>query len=196
MVKAFAVTLLPIILLGGTYRIAEPDVLSEVQNRQNRAVKEIERQSKREIDEIKKLKGEPLARAQKTFSYYVDPTYTLLEDIPRVDRNGNKIGVLYPKGYRFNPLDYIRIAPPPIIAFNACDKKEVELVKRLSSGRPDVMYASSGCEVEDFPKNIDRKLYLVTDEMKDRFDLKYTVSVVSVDMKAKRIKVEVYKTGN
>lgn len=186
----------PILLFGGTYKIAEPDVLSEVQSRQNRAVKEIERQSKREIDEIKKLKGEPLARAQKTFSYYVDPTYTLLEDIPRVDRNGNKIGVLYPKGYRFNPLDYIRIAPPPIIAFNACDKKEVELVKRLSSGRPDVMYASSGCEVEDFPKNIDRKLYLVTDEMKDRFDLKYTVSVVSVDMKAKRIKVEVYKTGN
>lgn len=196
MVKIIALFFVPIVAFGTTYKIIEPDVLSEAESRQNKAVKTIEREAKREQEEFKKLKGEPLTKATKTYAYYVDPTYTLKNDIPRVDQSGRVIGTLYPKGYRFNPLDYIRIAPPPIIAFNACSKSEVDLVKRISANRPDAMFASSGCEIEDFPKDIDRQLYLVTKEMKEKFELKYTVSVVTVDMKAKRIKVEVYKTSN
>lgn len=196
MVKKIVLFFVPLVAFGTTYKIIEPDVLSEAEGRQNKAVKTIEREAKREQEEFKKLKGEPLTKATKTYAYYVDPTYTLKNDIPRVDQSGRVIGTLYPKGYRFNPLDYIRIAPPPIIAFNACSKSEVDLVKRISANRPDAMFASSGCEIENFPKDIDRQLYLVTKEMKERFELKYTVSVVTVDMKAKRIKVEVYKTSN
>ncbi len=196
MVKKIVLFFVPLLAFGTTYKIIEPDVMSEAESRQNKAIKTIEREAKREQEEFKKLKGEPLTKATKTYAYYVDPTYTLKNDIPRVDQSGRVVGTLYPKGYRFNPLDYIRIAPPPIIAFNACSKTEVDLVKRISANRPDAMYASSGCEIEDFPKDIGRQLYLVTKEMKEKFELKYTVSVVTVDMKAKRIKVEVYKTSN
>lgn len=196
MVKKIALLIVPLVVFGTTYKIIEPDVLSEAESRQNKAIKTIEREAKREQEEFKKLKGEPLTKASKTYAYYVDPTYTLKNDIPRVDQSGRVIGTLYPKGYRFNPLDYIRISPPPLIAFNACSKSEVDLVKRISANRPDAMFASSGCEIEDFPQDIGRQLYLVTKEMKEKFELKYTVSVVTVDMKAKRIKVEVYKTSN
>lgn len=193
MVKKIALLIVPLITFGATYKIIEPDVLSEAERRQDKAIKTIEREAKREYEEFKKLKGEPLAKATKTYAYYVNPIYTLKDDIPRVDQSGRVVGTLYPKGYQFNPLEYIRIAPPPIIVFNACMKTEVDFVKRISANRPDAMLASSGCEIEDFPKDIGKQLYLVTKEMKEKFELKYTVSVVTVDMKAKRIKVEVYK---
>ncbi|MFA6396544.1 MAG: hypothetical protein WCW84_11315 [Sulfurimonas sp.] len=195
MVKKLLLIVAPIILFGATYKLVEPDILSEVESRKDRVVSEVSKQSKREMEEFKKLKGETLTKATKTYAYYVDPTYTLAQDIPRVDRDGHTIGVLYPKGYTFNPLNYIQISPPPIVVFNACDKKEVSLVKQLTANRPDAMYASSGCEIEDFPKDIGHQMYLVTKEMKEKFNLKSTVSVITVDLQAKRIKVEVYKAS-
>lgn len=196
MVKIVLLMIAPFVLMGTTYKIVEPDVMSEAEGRQQTAVKKVEREAKNQTELIKKLKGEVLSKAPKSFSYYVDPTYTLQQDIPKVDRNGNVIGILYPKGYVFNPLEYIRMAPPPIVAFDACNKKELEIAKKLVSGRPDAMFASSGCGIEDFPKNIDRQMFLVTKEMKEKFELKYTVSMITVDLKAKRIKVEVYKASN
>jgi len=169
--KGILLLIIPMVVFGTTYKIAEPDILNEIESRKGGIAKEVDRQSKREMEEFKKLKGEPLKKATKAHSYYVDPTYTLAQDIPKVDREGKVIGILYPKGYTFNPLKYIQIAPPPIVAFNACDKNEVTLAKRLTANRPDAMYASSGCEIEDFPKDIGHQMYLVTKEMKEKFNL-------------------------
>lgn len=195
MVKGLPLLLIPAIMFGTTYKIVEPDVISEVEGKKQKIASAVEKEAKVQQEEFKKLSGEALEKAPKTFFYLVDPTYTLSQDLPKVDRDGKVIGVLYPKGYTFNPLDYLRVAPPPIVAFNACDQKEVDLVKRLTANRPDALYASSGCEIEDFPKNINHQLFLVTKEMKEKFKLKYTVSVITADLTAKRIKVEVYKTA-
>lgn len=194
MVKFLIALSVPILLLSNTYKINEPDVISEAENRQGRALKHMERELKDENNKIKKLKGSDLSKATKNQTYFVDMTYTLTHDIPKVDRYGKTIGILYPKGYSFNPLNYIRIAPPPIVILNACSKSEIELAKKLSANRPDAMFASAGCEIEDFPKDIGRTLYLVTDEMKKKFNLRYTLSILNVDMNSRRIKVDVYKT--
>lgn len=195
MVRLF-VLLIPLMLFAATYEIAEPDMLSEIEGRKEMVVKNLESQVKREKSKIEKLSGEKLTKATKDYTYYVDPTYTLTQDIPRVNNSGKIIGVLYPKGYTFNPLDYITMTPPPIVVFNACDKKEIEVVKKIIGNDPNYILASSGCAIKDFPRDIGRRIYLVTEEMKKKFDLKYTVSIVSVDLKTKRIKIEVLKTAD
>lgn len=197
MVKMVIMLILPIVvLMANTYKIVEPDVISEAESHKSQFMKKAQAEEKKADDRIAKINGATLIKSSKTYTYFVNPTYTLQQDIPRVDRNGKQIGVLYPKGYTFNPLQYTRIAPPPIIAFNACDKKEFTLVKQLIINRPDAMLASSGCEVSKFPKDVDRQIYIVTDEMKEKFRLKYTISVVTANLQAQRIQVDVYKTTN
>jgi conjugal transfer pilus assembly protein TraW len=193
--KAMAMIAVPAILLATTYSIAEPDIMSQIEGKKGLLTKNMKKEDAKAKEKLSHMSGASLTKAQRSYAYYVDPTYTLPQDIPRVDREGHQIGILYPKGYTFNPLQYLMIAPPPIVAFNACDKKEMALAKALMKDRPDAMFASSGCEIDQFPKDTGRPLYLVTEEMKKKFDLKNTLSVVSVDLKVKRIKIEVYKTA-
>lgn len=193
--KIVAMLAMPIVLLATTYSIAEPDIISQVESKKGVFAKNMKKEDAKAREKMSHMSGASLVKAQKSYAYYVDPTYTLEQDIPRVDRSGNQIGILYPKGYTFNPLQYLMVAPPPIVALNACDKKELALAKSLMKDRSDAMFASSGCELEQFPKDTGRPLYLVTDEMKKKFELKYTLSVISIDLKVKRIKIEVYKTA-
>lgn len=195
MVKILVTLTAPLILLAATYEIIEPDFITQAESRKDILIKNATKQLKSEQDRLLHIKGETLTKASHSHSYYVDPTYTLDKDIPRVDNKGNQIGILYPKGYTFNPVKYMKILPPPIVVFNACDKKEVALVKQITSKNSYYMFASSGCEIGQFPKDFGKPLYLVTKEMKQKFQIKYTVSVVSIDKNAERIKVEVYKTN-
>lgn len=57
-----------------------------------------------------------------TESYHtVDMTYTLQWDIP-----DGKGGILYPAGYRFNPLEYLHSPLEPIVFINADDDDQVQ----------------------------------------------------------------------
>lgn len=187
--------MVPIMLSAQTYKISEPDMLDEIMAKKDTLERSIKQQMDAEKDHVQNLSGEPLLKAPKTYSYYVDPTYTLKQDIPRVDNQGRQVGILYPKGYTFNPIEYLPILPPPIIVIDACDQKELDFAKRYISTSPNAMIASSGCALKKFPKNFNRHLFLVSPEMKEKFKLKYTVSVVYIDKTAKRIKIDVYKTS-
>lgn len=197
MVKAVIMSILPVfVLMASTYKIVEPDVISEAESRKELFMKNAKKEEKKADERVAKIEGASLVKSSKAYTYFIDPTYTLQQDIPRVNRDGKQIGVLYPKGYTFNPLQYTRMAPPPIVAFNACDKKELTLVKQLVANRPDAILASSGCKVNKFPKDINRPIYIVTDEMKEKFKLKYTISVIMANLQAQRIQIDVYKTSN
>lgn len=185
---------LPFLLSAQTYKIAEPDMLDEIMSRKDMLEQNLKKQMVQEKEHIQNLTGESLTKAPKTYSYYVDPTYTLKQDIPRVDNQGRQVGILYPKGYTFNPIEYLPMLPPPIVVIDACDQKELDFATKYISTSPNAMIASSGCALKKFPKNFNRHLFLVSHEMKEKFNLKYTVSVVSIDKAAKRIKVDVYKT--
>lgn len=94
-------------LSGRTYRIAEPDAMSEIKSAAARAdwkkFMGREKVAKR-IKHYRPADLRPLPPAKADRSFLVDMTYSLDMDIP-----DGKGGVLYPKGYSFNPLDYIAL---------------------------------------------------------------------------------------
>jgi conjugal transfer pilus assembly protein TraW len=86
---------------GKVYSIAERDALAEIEQR----ARSINWQSildKEKPEDFRPSNLVALPRASHDRSFLVDVTYTLEFDVP--DGRG---GVLYPRGYRFNPLDYL-----------------------------------------------------------------------------------------
>ena len=107
---------------GATYSIVERDALEEIRDKARTT--DWERAFNREMWE-KKLKAyrpsalKALPRAERENVFTVDLTYTLDFDIP-----DGKGGVLYPKGYTFNPLDYVSF-PNTLIFIDGSDPIQV-----------------------------------------------------------------------
>lgn len=184
---------------AATYEIAEPDMLAEMQRKAEDAKPRIEAMIEEQKRKIGSLSGVALTPSRKSYVYYIDPTYTLEHDIVKVDRFGNVAGVLYPKGYSFNPIAYTPVDPPPMVVFNACRKRDVSVVKKILAREGDAMLVNSGCRLDDVVRYGAQKLgkvYLLNEKIADRFRLEHTVSLVSVDRKSERIRVEVYKTAD
>jgi conjugal transfer pilus assembly protein TraW len=176
---------------GKVYPIAERDFLSEIEEKAKKVEPIVRKKIEEEERKFLESKGEILTKAKKSYSYYVDITYTLPEDIMYYDRGSNQWKVLYPKGYRFNPIDYVMVDPPPIVVFNACDKSEVDFVSNFVKGNPlGYIYVSSGCPIGKIDSNF--QIFLLTKELKDKFKLKNTVSVISIDRPKKMVLVRVF----
>jgi conjugal transfer pilus assembly protein TraW len=176
---------------GKVYPIAERDFLSEVEEKAKKVEPIVRKKIEEEERKFLESKGEILTKAKKSYSYYVDITYTLPEDIMYYDRESNQWKVLYPKGYRFNPIDYIMVDPPPIVVFNACDKSEVDFVSNFVKDNPlGYIYVSSGCPIGKIDSNF--QIFLLTKELKDKFKLKNTVSVISIDRPKRMVLVRVF----
>ncbi len=118
-------------VFGAVYDIAEKDALKEIEeragevdvswmiNRDNLA-RRVRNYTPGDLKEVKL----PPARKERTF--LVDMTYTLDRDIG--DEKGN---VIYPKGYTFNPLDYVTY-PGIIVIIDGKSRMQVAWFK--SSG--------------------------------------------------------------
>lgn len=164
------------------YDIVEPDALSEFEEKAKKIdIKKL----------IPKPKIEPvvLTPAKKKSVRYIDPTYCLDTDIKvPIDNRDISKGwrVLYPKGYCFNPIDYIPQLPPKIIVFNPCDKKEVEFVKK--NGGPYDIYLMASCF--KYPFEDKRFLSPLSELSKKQFGLRHTISIIEVDKLKRSIKIE------
>jgi len=188
------------IAFAKVYEIVEPDMLEEIEARKKDVVNRVVKETTKAKDRFYSLSGVSLSPSTKNYTYIVDPTYTLQADIPIVDKKANIVGILYPKGYRFNPLDYIKVKPPPMIIFNACDDREVFIVKKLMKKKKRLNYIliSAGCPIKQIKEKkiynlLKHRIYLLTSELKDKLKLKHTISFVDVDLKRKVIVIEVYK---
>lgn len=94
-------------VFGAVYDIAEKDALKEIEEKArnvdiNRIINRGDLARKVKNYTPEDLKDVKLPPARKDRTFLVDMTYTLDRDI--ADERGN---VIYPKGYAFNPLDYV-----------------------------------------------------------------------------------------
>jgi conjugal transfer pilus assembly protein TraW len=182
---------------GRTYPIAEPDVWEEIMARQQRAVQKFKELSKK-YDEnhiqnnIMKDWRVRLPLAEKSKTERIDWVYTLEFDIPRVDDKGNVVGVLYPKGYRFRPIQYWPTAPPPLIVFDGKDKRQIQIVKSLLSKYPNSMLITSDGAVFDLMKKFNARVYLLHPKLREVAHITHGVSVVKFDRSTGHIIKEVY----
>lgn len=119
-VQVFAQQTLP--REGRIYPISEPDMLEELRTKAASVDwnKMVDKEKQKE--KIKNFKPETLVSlpaAKQDRAYLVDMTYTLDVDLP-----DGKGGLLYPKGYSFNPLDYTQLRGK-LIVIDGSDPRQV-----------------------------------------------------------------------
>ena len=162
--------------MGNVYPVVEPDALAEIREAAVRVdwEKVIDRQKKLEM--IKNFRpGElhplPVAKADKSF--LVDMTYTLDADIP-----DGKGGVLYPKGFTFNPLDYVSLTSVLVI-IDAADRYQVGWFK-ASPYADDyrTRLILSGGDYYDLTEELGRPVFYLVDTVARRLQLAAVPSVI------------------
>jgi conjugal transfer pilus assembly protein TraW len=162
--------------VGRVYPVEEPDTLAEV--REAAAQVDWNKAMHREkiIGEIKRFRPDglhslPAAREDKVSQ--VDMTYTLDMDIP-----DGKGGVLYPKGYSFNPLDYLNLSSI-LVVIDADDSKQVGWFKSSAYAEDyRTRLLLSGGGYYDLSEELKRPVFYLQNNVARRLQLSAVPSVV------------------
>jgi len=159
-------------LIGRVYPIKERDALEELEARAAKV------NWKKHLDKIKPEKYRPgnlvgLPRATKTTRRLVDMTYTLDMDVP-----DGKGGIIYPKGYSFNPLDYLPFRKVLVI-INPDDPDQLLWFKSSEyATRIDVMPLITQGSAVGIGKSISRPVFYADSRIIDKFDVRSVPAVV------------------
>jgi len=170
---------------GKVFPIEEEDLLSLFQKRAARLAqrrKEFERIAKESVKRHAKVSlNLPHAKKHKTF--YVDPTFVLPDDI--TDEKGN---VLFKKGTKINPLDYVTLSKTYVLIDERSDE-QVRFAKGLLKKGPKrtTVILTDGDVFRWFEKT---KVWAfkAPEELIERLCIEATPSVISQE--GKLIKVE------
>lgn len=183
-------------ILGKTYDFAEPDIYNSIKSYINNNKPLIKKQEKIIAKKIKKkiLNMKPkvtkiLPSADKNITYAIDTTYELEFDIP--DTNGN---IIYPKGYRFNPLNYTQI-PYETIFINAEKKEELEWAKQYAGNAGYKILLTNGTykSAQDVLKS---HVFFATDKILEKFQVRATPTIAAQkknEMFLTEVKLEKYE---
>ncbi len=158
---------------GMTYRIAERDALAEIEER----AKQVDWHKVLDKRKIENFQGPPdrvrLPRAKRNRSFPVDMTYTTEIDVP-----DGKGGILYPKGYTFNPLDYVTY-PKTLVFIDGTDPEQVKwLAASEYDKRLDVTLLLTEGSFGAVSKRISRPLFYADGKIVERLKLEAVPSVV------------------
>ncbi len=177
--------------VGKVYPIAEPDALEEIEER----AKMIHWKSildKERPEDFRPSTLVRLPRAQQERSFLVDMTYTLNFDIP-----DGKGGLLYPKGYSFNPLDYMPLNQTLVI-LDGEDADQIAWLQNSSLvNHPNTIILLSSGSFSKVSKTLGRAVFYADRRIVDRFNLKVTPSIVSQrgrHMEVKEIEIPISTT--
>ena len=159
-------------VVGKVYPIAERDALEEIEER----ARQVDWQAvlgKTRPQDFRPPNPVLLPRAAGECSFLVDMTYTLDFDIP-----DGKGGILYPKGYRFNPLDYVPFNQT-LVVVDGEDPGQVEWLKAsLLANRPDTLILLTGGAYSEVGRNLGRAVFYATRQIAERFQLAAVPSVI------------------
>lgn len=170
---------------GQVYSITEPDMLAEIQAKAASVdwAKVLDRGKQRE--RLKNFQPETLVKlpsARSGRAFLVDMTYTLDVDLP-----DGKGGILYPKGYSFNPLDYAPLRGK-LIVIDGSDPLQVKwfadspYVKDIS-----VRLLLSGGSYSQLMEKFRRPVFYYMQPMAVRLQLEAVPSIV--EQAGKQLKV-------
>ncbi len=158
---------------GQTYSIAEPDALKEIEERA-RTLDWPSLVKKVKPEEFRPANLVPLPRANRPRSFLVDMTYTLEFDVP--DGHG---GVLYPSGYRFNPLDYVPFNQT-LVVLDGNDPEQVAWLKGSSFlNRPDTLILLTRGDFSELGRAIGKSVFYADKRILERFNLAAVPSIIS-----------------
>lgn len=159
--------------VGTTYPVVEPDILAELKQQ---AAHKGELSKKQMLDRMRNyqpaaLHSLPSAKADKKF--LVDMTYTLDRDL--TDADGK---ILYPRGYTFNPLDYITV-PGGMVIIDGDAFEQVEwFMNTPYVDNHRVRLLLSGGHAYDLVEKLQRPVFYLTDALARRLQLRAVPSLV------------------
>ena len=168
------------IYMGETYEIVEPNPILEIKNKikTNRTEIDlkIEKYKDRTKNKIENLENDfviNLPQAKKDDVWRIDTSVILQYDIP-----DGKGGVLYKKGYKYDPKDYLRFSRN-IVVLNGNNKDEIKWAKEkgLFKNRHFKILITGG-KIVPLMRTLHSKLYFYTKEIHTRFKLKHTPTII------------------
>lgn len=168
---------------GATYKIEEPDAYEELMAKVAKADwTKIIKKYQTDTEKLAKVSFN-LGKAKQNKKFAIDPVYTLPFDV--VDDKGR---ILYPNGFRFNPLDYIQF-PYRMVFFNAKSDVEISWVKKQSwiNDWSTMLIATDG-DISKTEEKLGKVVYAVDEQMVKKFRISRTPSILVA--KDKQIIVE------
>jgi conjugal transfer pilus assembly protein TraW len=162
--------------VGQVYPVVEPDALTEIKEAAARVDWEKAIDHQKKLAMIKNFRPSdlhPLPAAEMDRSFLVDMTYTLDSDIP-----DGKGGVLYPRGFSFNPLDYVSLTSI-LVVIDAGDRRQVDWFKTSPYSEDyRTRLILSGGDYYDLSEELDRPIFYLMDTVARRLQLAAVPSVV------------------
>jgi len=162
--------------VGATYPIAERDALAEIEERAKAVDWGKAFDSKRTRERILNYRlgeMEALPTAKKERVFQVDVSYTLDFDIP--DGRG---GILYPKGFSFNPLAHVFL-PNILVVIDGGDARQIEWFKASSYAKDHrVMLLLCGGSYTRVMEKLKRPAFYADARIAKKFQLKAVPAVI------------------
>ncbi len=152
---------------GAVYPVVEPDIRIEMQKQAAQKWKQRRKQYQEKIHTYQPANLQQLPKATQDRSFIVDMTYTLDRDLTDKDSN-----VLYPKGFRFNPLDYMSLTIG-LVVIDGNDPAQVKWFKDspYSSNHKMKLLLSGGYAQSLIPE-LNRAVFYLDKEIAGRFHLR------------------------
>ena len=157
--------------IGRTWPIAEPDALAEIERKVASLPPIAGRFGQR--SKWTAMHSAPLGAAHRNAVRNIVPFYTLADDIRLPDGH-----VLYPRGFTFNPLTYVRL-PQRLIVVHAG-----EIGWALAEARPtDWILLASGSSPSPDPialsQKVGRPIYILEEAVRERLALTVAPVIIS-----------------
>jgi conjugal transfer pilus assembly protein TraW len=151
--------------VGGTYPVLEENILAELKEQVMKA-DQLRDEIRKQISEYQPGSIPQLPRAATDRTFTVDMTYTVEEDI--IDGMGR---VIYPKGFRFNPLKYVSM-PGGLLVIDGDDPRQVEWLTNspYSRDRRIRLLLSNG-HASDLIDRLKRPVFYLTEDIARRLQL-------------------------
>jgi len=161
---------------GATYSIVEKDFMKEiVQSAQQADWKRFVNKNKfaSSVRNFKPKDIKKLYQAEKDRVFTVDLTYSLEFDI--TDGKGN---ILYPKGYNFNPLDYVNYHKT-LIVINGANTRQLAWFTASEYAKDiNVMLLITDGSYYDIASKYKRPVYYATRDILEKFNITAVPSIV------------------
>jgi len=171
---------------GATYPIVEQDVMDRIQDyiaKQDWARKqeELRKKARNHIENYQPQGLKSLPVVTKDDSYSVDMTWTLPVDI-----SDGKGGIIYPKGFTFNPLEHVYYTRT-LVFIDASDKRQVDwLAASPFLKKVDARILLTGGSYYEFMKKYKRHVFYANRRIIDRLGIR-AVPAVAVQQGTKMV---------
>lgn len=177
----FSSTLIKTYQTGETFDFAENNMIEEIKKQieNNKPqieakIEEYKKTAKEKANNYKPVDLKELTPSIKNNTFYPDMTYTNPNDI--YDNKGN---IIYPKGFKFNPLDYQTIHYQMIV-INGNSKEEIEwLIKNNYLDNIKYMILLSDGNYKEVGEKLNQPVFYAMPKITEKFNLQHTPSIIT-----------------